>query len=90
MPTDKVTFLPGAQDRAPVEQVIDLLVARAAAKDWTVERRSLNYAVFTRPASVGHRIQISVAMINGELKASRVVELENAEAANTVLDWLDR
>lgn len=88
--SDNVTFLPGAETRAPVEQVIDVLVARAAAKDWTVERRSLNYAVFTRPATVGHRIQISVAMVNGELKASRVVVLESADAANEVLDWRDR
>ena len=87
---DKVTFLPGAEGRSPVEQVIDVLVARAAAKDWTVERRSTNYAVFTRPATVGRRIQISVAMVNGELKASRVVVLESADAANEVLDWLDR
>lgn len=85
----EVRYLPGA-DGPRVEQVIDVLVARAAAKDWTVERRSTNYAVFTRPATVGHRIQISVAMIDGVFKASRVVELENAEAANDVLDWLDR
>lgn len=86
---DKVTFLPGAQDRAPVEQAIDVLVARAAAKEWTVERRSTNYAVFTRPHGAGHSVQVSVAMVNGELKASRVIVLQSTDTANAVLDWLD-
>mgnify|MGYP000396696005 CR=1 FL=1 len=81
-----VSYLPTA-NREKLTSEVDQVAAAAIDSGWNVNRRGVTYLVATRDID-GHTEQVSVAVINGKLFASRVQILDTSTVLAGALAWL--
>ena len=83
-----VSYLPGAQREHQVRN-IDTIAALAIATGWKIDRRGVTYLTCTREHG-NETEQVSLALINGEISASRILVLNRTENLDTVTGWLEQ
>lgn len=84
----EIGYLPGAHRPAQI-RAIDEFVATAAEAGWTINRRGVEYAQAIRTLDNGNTEQISVAIFNGEMRASHVEQCSFG-ALDAALTWLGK
>lgn len=82
----EIGYLPGAHRPAQI-RAIDEFVAKAAAAGWRINRRGVEYAQAIRTLDNGNTEQISVAIYEGEMRASHVEQCSFG-ALDSALGWL--
>lgn len=90
-----MTSVSRAIDKRMEVETIDHLVREASRTSWSITRISPTYFRATQsvPARIGSGqrvVEISVAIIGGRLKASRLVVVNHTNTSDELVDWFEK
>ncbi len=83
----EISYLPGAE-REHQERTLDQFAAAAVEAGWIIHRRGTTYVQAVRTEANGRVSQVSLSLIDGQVRASRVEVITVTSLASKAFDWL--
>lgn len=83
-----VSYLPGAVLTESERATIDWIAKNAMEHGWCVERQGRQYVRATVKSN-GRTIQVTAAVVDGKLKATRTEVIDQTNVSDQVIAWLE-